>query len=261
MRYHDSFWRQPPDVWRIDPGAVHVWRVALNAPEEHIEACYQLLSEEERLRAERYCFDEDRRHFVACRGALRTILGRYLGVAPAWLRFACAPQGKPFLDPQCADTDALRYNVAQARGLGLVAVAARREVGVDIEYVWQDLATPEAAQRFLSPAEYAEFAALPEAERTEAFFNGWTRKEAYLKALGAGPSFPLRACAVSLAPGQPARLLAAPNQAGRSQDWSLISLDADGGYAAALVVEGFSWRLHCWQFTAWPVGEPAKALI
>ncbi|MHB0857288.1 MAG: 4'-phosphopantetheinyl transferase family protein [Anaerolineae bacterium] len=273
MRHQDRMWREPPGTLGVEPGEVHVWRVGLDIPEQGVQACYQVLSEDERQRAERYCFDRDRQRFVACRGALRMILGRYMGVDPAWLRFVYGPQGKPSLDPQRSthgmDAGTLRYNVAYARELGLIAVACRRKVGVDIEYQWPELATLDVARRFFSAAEIEEFSALPEAERVEAFFNGWTRKEAYLKALGEGPSYPLRAITVSLTPGQPARLLAASGEFKPGGPWTLLSLDATdnratGRYAAALAVEGRSWRLRCWQFSGWQstrsVDEVADAL-
>ncbi len=244
-----AFTWDPPPARPVAAGAeVHVWRVALELPRARVEQLAQALSEEERARARRFVFEDARRRFTAARGALRAILGRYLGVAPGDLAFACNAHGKPALAGGAGE-GGLRFNISHADGLALVAVALGREVGIDIERVREDFATEEIATRFFSPAEFAALQALPAGARCAAFFNCWTRKEAYVKARGAGLSLPLDRFDVSLAPGEPAALLVTADEPAEASRWSLRELAPGAGYAACLAAAGHGWQPRLWQ---WP---------
>jgi Phosphopantetheinyl transferase len=113
-----------------------------------------------------------------------------------------------------------------------------------------EVAEEQIAERFFSSCEVTALRALPAGQQTEAFFNCWTRKEAYIKARGEGLSLPLDQFGVSLVPGEPAALLHTAMAADEASRWSMIELAAGAGYKAALVVEGSGWQLRCWQ---WPV--------
>jgi 4'-phosphopantetheinyl transferase len=133
--------------------------------------------------------------------------------------------------------------------MALIAVAIGREVGVDLEHI-RPLSDAEAiARRFFSPAETAALLSVPEYARIRAFFNCWTRKEAYIKAIGDGLTFPLDQFEVSLAPGEAAELQAVHPRPAEVQRWKMADLDAGEAYAGALVAEGRDWSLHCWQFS------------
>jgi 4'-phosphopantetheinyl transferase len=240
-------WPVPADTLSLDD-EVHVWRAWLDVPTSQVESHLRTLSAEERARADRFCFQRDRRQFIVARGLLRSILGRYLGLAPDRLCFTCSLHEKPALT-EAAGGPALRFNVSHSHRAALIAVTRERETGVDIESIRVEAADIEIARRCFSPREIAALEALPAHLRTDAFFRCWTRKEAYVKARGGGLSIPLDQFDVSLAPGEPAVLLqtrADPRDAGR---WSLRDLDPGPGYAAALAVEGHAWPLKCWQ---WP---------
>jgi 4'-phosphopantetheinyl transferase len=244
-------WITPPSDTELHRDEVHVWRVALDQPPDTKAVLLGTLSEDERARAERFRFERDRAHFVAARGALRCVLGRYLGAAPGALRFNYDAYGKPSLAPEFAGGE-LEFNLSHSHSLALVAVARGRAVGVDVERVRAEVSGPEIAERFFSPPEFAALRALPAAEQTRAFFDCWTRKEAFVKARGEGLSHPLDEFDVSLAPGEPAALLSVRNDPREAARWSLRALDAGAGYAAALAVEGVDWRLSTWQW------EPAR---
>ena len=130
---------------------------------------------------------------------------------------------------------------------GLYAVARGRRLGVDIERVRADAADERVAEQFFAPGEVAALGAFSESMRPLAFFNCWTRKEAYIKARGEGLSLRLDQFEVSLAPGEPAALLSTSGDPQESARWSLRALDTDPGYVAALAVEGSGWSLRCWQ--------------
>ncbi len=217
------------------PGEVHLWRIALDAaPGGAADEGERLLGPDERARAARFRRPEDRRRFVAAHVALREILGGCLGLAPGRVRLVAGPGGKPRLP-----AGPLRFSLAHSGALALCAVARGREVGVDVERVRGDIDVAALARRFFSPPEVAELEALPAAERTGGFYRLWTLKEAYLKARGDGLALPLDTFSISLAGPRPV-LLDAGRPAG---SWSLATLEAGPGYAAALAVEGTGWRL------------------
>lgn len=232
---------------------VHVWRVDLQVSDNLERYLWSLLDDDERCRADRFHFAQHRRRFVVARGALRTILAHYLEARPTDIRFQTNAYGKPFLASDQASTG-LAFNLSHSNSLALVGIACHREIGVDLELVRADFATEEIAGRFFSPGEVAALQALPADARAQGFFNCWTRKEAFIKAKGMGLSMPLDRFDVSLAPGEPARLLSIlddPAEAGR---WSLEALYPQDGYAAAVAVQGHGWRLQLWP---WPEALPA----
>jgi len=227
---------------------VHVWWAALDIEASHLRSLQQTLAEEEQARAERFYVPRDRACFIAARGLLRTILGRYLGVAPGGLRFSYNPFGKPALAAAPGQA-ALRFNLSHSHGLAVYAVTRNREVGVDLERVRADFAWEPLLEQALSAREQAVLRALPTPLKQAAFFAGWTRKEAYLKARGEGLRLPLPQIEVSLAPGEPATLLSSAGDLAEARRWSLWELRPGPGYAAALAVEGHSSRLNC---RRWP---------
>ncbi len=248
-------WSPRPDTLRLEEGEVHVWRAHLDLEPSRIQSLMRTLTADERSRAERFHFRGDGERFIVARGLLRAILGLYLEMDPCQLRFSYSPYGKPSLAGGVEGEDALRFNLSHARSLALFAVTRGRELGVDIEYIRTDLADERIAEQFFSPREVAALRALSAKMRREAFFNCWTRKEAYIKARGEGLSLPLDQFDVSLAPGEPAALLNTLGNPQEARRWSLQKLDPGIGYVAALAVEGDNWPLRCWQ---WP--EPPQPL-
>ncbi len=232
--------KSPPS---LVPGEVHV--IAASLDELPSAARRAWLSADEVARAERFHFPRDRHRFAAGRGLLRGLLGRYLGLDPAELRFVYGPRGKPGLGPEARD---LRFNVSHSGGLALLAFVRGRHLGVDLE---RERPLPEAeemAGRFFSPRESAELRRLPGADRPRAFFRCWTRKEAFIKATGEGLSRPLDAFDVTLAPGEPARLLRVEGEPGDPGRWWLRDLELAAGFAGALAVEGPPLRVACWNW-------------
>ena len=242
-------WSPPPAALSLKHDEVHVWRASLEQPATVIEQLRRTLTEDERARAARFHFEDDCAHFIVARGVLRAILGRYLRVPAQQLRFRYGAHGKPELAREFAEYE-LSFNVAHSHALALFAVARRRALGVDVEYLRADLAEQQIAERFFSAQEVATFCALSADQRLRAFFDCWTRKEAYIKARGEGLLFPLAAFDVSLRPDEPASLLCVRGDAQETARWSLRALDSAPGYAAALVVEGHDWQLATWQWRA-----------
>jgi 4'-phosphopantetheinyl transferase len=224
------------------PGEIHVWSARLDSAGPLLERLAATLSVDETARANRFFFARDRNAFIVARGILRQLLASYLHRAPTDLQFAYQPRGKPFLAPPSLDTP-LEFNIAHSHGLALMAFSLGPALGVDVEFVRSDFASEEIAERYFAPQEVAELLSLPPAQRPEGFFYGWTRKEAYVKALGDGLQIPLASFRVSLTPSQPAVLECAD-----SGSWSLHSLSPAVDFAGALVAEGKDRLVRCWNW-------------
>lgn len=223
---------------------VEFYRVDLNPPPETVQSCRHVLSPEECVRADRYVTGDLTRRSVVCRGVLRRILGAVLSRSPADIRFSVGPHGKPAI---AADQNpGIEFNVSHTADLAVIALAARRAVGVDVESVDRKVNRDELASRFFSSTECRVYFALPEPQRTAAFYRIWTCKEAYLKAIGAGLSFPLGQFSVSVAPDEPPGLIDVEQQPREAGRWSFVALPVGPDYAAALAVEGHGWTLRDW---------------
>ena len=222
---------------------VHVWHANLDDHAPH--SLQFLLTEDEISRANRFHFASDRNHFIVARGLLRKLLAGYLGTDAGDLRLVYAEKGKPALAE--GQGSLLNFNLAHSRGLAIYAFSLGREVGVDLEFMRADLAGDKIAERFFSPTEIVALDAVPQEQRQRAFFDCWTRKEAYIKARGDGLSMPLDEFDVSLAPGEPAALLRNHKEPAEVRRWTMQSIPVPSGYVAALVVEGHDWQLKTFQ--------------
>ncbi len=220
----------------LTKNAVHVWQASLNVAGLPFDRLYATLSPDEVARAGRFRFSEHRDRFIVAHGALRDILSRYLEVPADQLVFSTNDYGKPALaTPEYAW---LQFNLSHSGDVILFAVARDRPVGIDIERKIPPDNFPWLVAQFFSANENAAFCALPESQREAAFFAGWTRKEAYVKALGEGVTLPLNQFDVTMGPDGPARLLADRRYPHNPACWSLLNLDLGPDCAAALAVQG-----------------------
>ncbi len=240
MTFADDAWELPPPELILPDEVVHVWRVPLEQPLERIKLLRRLLSPDEEARAERFQFEQDRRRFIVARGALRTILGGYLGMAAAYLRFRYGPQGKPYLSEEI-NPRGLQFNLAHSNELAVFGVTYGREVGIDVEYVKPMKDFEEIAARFFTASENELIQKLPQDRQLEGFFRCWTRKEAYAKARGDG-------LGQALEPEAHERDGHKPGE--ERIHWSLETLTAGAGYVGALVVQGSGWHVRYWEFIA-----------
>jgi len=238
-------WVQPPANVCLSPHDVHVWIARLDQPVAAIADCRAILSNDERARADRFHFERDRTAYTVARAALRSLLGKYLGIMPTSIEFQYSEHGKPYLDP-APNSASIGFNISHSHGLALLAFAVNRQVGVDVEQIRPDFGTLEIAQRFFSAAEVQALLAQPPEHQAECFFNCWTRKEAYIKAIGEGLSCPLHRFDVTLSMDQPARLLATRVPSQDASQWSMHNLDVGPGHKAAVIAEGDDWTLKCW---------------
>ena len=227
-----------------------MWCAGLDLPEATLQRLAASLSPDERDRADRFREGPLRNRFVAGRAILRSILADYLaagaGKIPTPL-FVYGERGKPRLAEPWASSG-LQFNLSHSHGLALVAVAVGRDVGVDVERLRPVGHVEGLVARCFSAEERREWAALPDEARLPAFFRGWTCKEAWLKATGAGLSFPLDQVSVSLDPRQPPRLLSISGDAGEARQWQIACLEPAAGCVAALAVRGEPPQIALWRW-------------
>lgn len=245
-------WTIPSAKPALGGDEVHVWRVSLQRPAAEMDRLAQNLSADEKARAARFVFDIHRQRYIAARGVLRRLLGNYLSLAPEELVITYSDYAKPFLAPGRGYGD-LFFNVTHSGELALLAFARGRRLGVDVEYRREVADVEKMAQHYFSPPEVAALQAVPPGERSPAFLQGWTRKEAYIKAIGEGLSRPLDSFDVTLGPGKAAALLTVRDDPAEAARWRLIALNPDPDYIAALVVEGQEWQLSCYEYAEQPL--------
>jgi 4'-phosphopantetheinyl transferase len=218
--------------WEQIENEIHVWHAALDREEKVLRRLEATLSPEEKARADRFHFANDRNRFIVARGLLRELLGKYLAQAPAGLEFSYGEHGKPTLSGRNASSG-LCFNLSHSAGLAVYAIARERNLGIDVEHVRPESAGEDIAKRYFSAREVSDLRTLPPEARVEGFFHCWTRKEAYLKATGMGLQIPLDSFSVNLLPGQPAQFLG-----GVEPRWHIAAYHPTEGYVAAVVYDG-----------------------
>ena len=215
-------WQSTREPAPLRAGQVHLWR----APLEPAPELSATLSPGEWLRASRFHFERDRERFIATRGLLRTILAHYTNADASALKFAAGAHGKPELDGLGTS---LRFNLSHSDDLMLLAITHVREIGVDLEFMRDNLPFETLADHYFDPEEAWDLRLLPAAQRAWKFYDTWTCTEARLKASGTGIANGFQ--------------VIAPDR------WSLLKLTPAVGYTAALAVEGGDFQLECW---SWP---------
>lgn len=230
-----SGWPQVPCQPSLTAGEVHLWWVWLDGQAARTARLAETLSFDERQRAQAFRFDVDRARFVARRGVLRALLGRYLRLESDQISFTYGEWGKPAL---AEPAEPIRFNLTHSGGLALYAFAWERDIGVDLEAVKPLRDMARLVEQFFSPQEREAWQSLSAAGRVEGFYRCWTRKEAFLKALGVGLSRPTEGFSVSLCPNEPARLLQVTWAPAEVDRWMLAGFEPYPGYFAAVAVEG-----------------------
>ena len=173
------------------------------------------------------------------------MLSRYLNQSPELLQFQYNDQGKPSLAPKSQ----VEFNLSHAGDLALLAITCGGEVGVDIESIDRKIEINLIAPRSFARAEVDRLFALPTSEQVSAFYRCWTRKEALIKAIGRGLSFPLDQFVVSLGPNEPAQLLRTFWDEREAEQWKLFGWEPAENYLAALAIRNplaeikyFNWH-------------------
>ncbi|MEE3258176.1 MAG: 4'-phosphopantetheinyl transferase superfamily protein [Candidatus Latescibacterota bacterium] len=232
-----TVWELPAAAPALATDEIHVWCLGLDGANADFAVLASCLSRDEHKRADRLIHERHRLRFIVARATLRRLLAQYLDLDPGAVAFAYGEHGKPALVE-----GGLFFNMSHSHEMALYAVAQGREVGVDVEWPRPKVAHERIAARFFSLEEQEALGELSEADRPAAFYNIWTRKEAYLKARGDGITAGLDTFSVSL--GDEAALLRSDEGRDEVARWQLVTLEPEPGYVAALCAEG-QWQLRC----------------
>ena len=238
-------WAIPDNHPPLELHEVHVWKIGLNASEVQLDQLRVLLSDDELERADRFRFERHRRRFITGRAVLRILLGRYIDKLPEMLIFSYNLHGKPTLK----GAGNLEFNFTNSRDLSLLCVARQRQLGVDLEHLGRHADYAGIVNRFFAEREIKELFRIPESRRHAAFLTGWTRKEAYIKALGAGLSLPLDSFTVTMDPEVTPALIGTDDRPDEPGRWVFRHLEPEPGDVASLAVEGGGWGIsnYCWE--------------
>jgi 4'-phosphopantetheinyl transferase len=251
-RRFQPMWMPSPLATPISPleaGAIHVWLVTL--AEVPTDGAADMLTSDERKQASRFMSASLVRGFIARRAALRQILATYTRTRAADLAFRTGAHGKPqLLDPHGA-ASTLQFNTSDAGGYALIAVTMQQAIGVDIEAIRQIDDADDIVEQHFSAVERDTYRRLAPEQRPMAFFTAWTRKEAFIKAVGLGLNLSLDAFSVELDPAAPARLIEIDGDPIKAAEWTLLPIEVPRGHVGAVVVGGPI--SHC-QTGIWPPG-------
>ena len=237
-------WPLASRVVAPSPAEARIWSADLEPGAEAVDQLGTVLSPDERERAARFRFRRDSMRWIVARATLREILGACLDADPRAVTFVHGEKGKPALATHAGHRD-LQFSLAHSAELAVYAVTVGYPVGVDVERLRAVPGMDWSAERTFTPEECAALRALPEALRPAGFFNCWTRKEAYIKAVGLGLSYPLAAFSVSLAPGEPARLRSVGIDPAHAETWTMTALTPRDGFVGAVVVGARPVRVVC----------------
>lgn len=218
-----SFWRDVP-LTELQENDTHVWYISLQASSDELNYFSQILNEEEKSRAARFHFDKHRMHFTIARAVMRILLGNYLKKEARQVQFQYQKRGKPYVEEH------IYFNISHSGDRALFAINKKHELGVDIELMRDNVSWEQIATRYFSQTEIMELSQT--SDKKIAFFRGWSRKEAYIKAIGDGLTMPLASFYVPL--------IATENLSIHHNDprtWGLWNLEVGENYAGAIVVQ------------------------
>jgi len=214
--------------------AIDIWRIDLNWDSSKVSQSIKNLSPDEEEKARSFRFEKDRDRYIVARNSLRIIIGNYLDIKPDQIRFSYNKYGKPFLDN---GNQELRFNLSHSRDIALIAVTSGAEVGVDVEYLDDELDVMTLANTILSETETSMLEKLPADSQTKTFFKAWTRKEAFLKALGKGFSETADRLPTSALMTE-AKISVKITGGQSDKSWWLASFPINRDYSAAVAAEG-----------------------
>lgn len=236
-------WQQTPDTLSISKDHIDIWLCDLKQLSGDINNFYSILSEDERDRADKLKVEDKKQQYIITRGTLRQRLGLLSNIDPKDFVFDYLEHGKPVLFNDVNHAD-IKFNVSHSNDLALIAIAQKQNIGIDIEKINREANHQALMTRFFSEAEQVEFQNIPEAYEAEAFCACWTRKEAFIKAIGSGVTYGLDKFDVTVDPENQAPEI---NLHKPSKDiWSAINLPINDEYMACLVSDRDSLSVRCW---------------
>ncbi|VEP18946.1 4'-phosphopantetheinyl transferase HetI [Hyella patelloides LEGE 07179] len=228
----DLNWEKPPSSLKIfNNNQVHLWRANLKIPTKQITELNNILSLDEKERAERFRFPQHRNRFVAARGFLRQIISGYLNIASQEIVFSYGGRGKPKL----ANSN-LQFNISHSQDIALYAFTNHQLIGIDVEYLRSNVECHKIAQRFFTSAESQLITSLSKEKQTQTFFHLWTVKEAYLKAIGEGLVGGLETVEIDVNQTSKLKILAISGEQAKADNWLFSSFIPHNDFIATVAI-------------------------
>ncbi len=240
-------WNKAPADLKLASSYVDVWRSEIKLSESEIDAYAETLSVEEKKRASRFTFTDKQNEFIVSRGLLRRALSHLLKRPANSFEFAYSKEKKPFLKNTNLNETPV-FNVSHSHGQALIAISRNRQLGIDIEKIREDVEYKKLAQRFFSKNENRALLAY-QGNVQRAFFATWTRKEAFVKAIGKGIAFGLGEFDVNTDPDTAPELLETRNQAIDVKNWRMASVATADDYIASVAADAGEFSLRLWEFS------------
>ncbi|MCB0283487.1 MAG: 4'-phosphopantetheinyl transferase superfamily protein [Calditrichaeota bacterium] len=239
----NSSWSTPsPDSFK-EGNVVHLWLLNYKKCQEKLNEILPVLSPEEKQRGDKFYFENDKNRYIITKGTLKKILSRMLNTETREIAFGYNEHGKPYLE----SAPNLYFNVSHSGNFGLIAITPISEIGVDVERFRHKMTREDIARRFFSKKEINDYLSLDIDQRLQGFFNCWTRKEAFIKAVGLGLSLPLNTFDVSLKPGANAEILAIRKPHDDPEKWTMKNVLIDNEYAAAFTLRAVNFETKYWR--------------
>ncbi len=217
---------------KLKKNEIDLWLISTNDYLDNLDNFFIILSEDEKLRANRFYFEKDKNNFIITRGILRILLGKYIVQDSNKVVFKYNDYGKPIIL-----NNNIQFNLSHSKNLVLYGFSKNLKLGVDIEFMREKVSYNNIAERFFSDYERQSLNSIPEPLQKEAFFNGWTRKEAYIKLKEKGLSIPLDSFDVSIIPEERPLLIDSRDDDIHFSNWKLFDIKTFKEYKAALITD------------------------
>lgn len=213
----------------MESAAINLWQGDVTATEAEHPQYWRILDATEQHHANGFKNGKLRGRYVEIHARLRIVLGNAINAAPEQLRIHKAEYGKPYL----IDYPDLAFNLSHTANKMVIATASNCDLGVDIEQCKPRQNLAALVDKCFAEEEKAYWEQLPEPQQTQAFYQFWTRKEAFVKATGRGIALGLKNCAIN--PENTAELLRIPSGYGQASEWLIQELDMGGLICGAVV--------------------------
>lgn len=235
-----TIWNTANQKLELKSHQIHIWKHCLQASEQTYNEAFAVLSEDERTKANRFHFEKHRCRYVMARSGLRRILCYYFSCQPEALKFAYSAHGKPRIAyPE--NIKAIQFNLSHSGEIALYGFSCKYELGIDIETI-SDRPTDGLARRYFAPAEADQLLQLNQDTRKKSFYDVWTQKEAFIKALGLGLSYPLTNFEVGVT-GSPRLIKIIDDD---PVQWHLQKVEVPAGYSAHLATRQVVKNTQYW---------------
>ena len=242
----EAIWSVSPMSVSLSEKVVHLWRIELNQSDGLVSRMRQMITADEIERANRLRYYRDQRRYILAHAALRQILAGYIQVYPQQIVFRSTAFGKPHLAGSQADQ--LYFNLSHSGEIALLGVACRPQIGVDVETIRPIDDLMSLARNCFSTNEYQQLDVLSDSQKLAVFFTIWTRKEAFIKAIGDGLSYPLDQFEVSTHLEEPSRIVQVAGSIHEAQTWTLQAVQPAHGYAGAIAIRETGVRTNYWDW-------------